>query len=150
MKKILLLLLLPATVRAQIDWGNYSTSFQGNGKEGAHPVLVTAIPYNGIYGGATYFSDKPEKLHLADSLYTPEEKRPSYVGESTTMDSGEVYFLAPGIHPANANRYEFRVVLDGKQTFLPWSPITRFVDSLMIVDLAYDWPSAPRSRWERM
>jgi len=129
MKKLLLLLLLPASVHAQIDWDNYSTSFQGNGKEGAHPVLVTAIPYNGIYGGATYFSLKPGKLPRMDSLYAPDEKRPGYYGASNTIDSGNVYFLAPGIHPANADKYEFRVIVDEKYILRPWSPITQFVDS---------------------
>jgi len=129
MKRLLLLLLLPASAHAQIDWYNYSTSFQGDGKEGLHPVLVTAIPYNGIYDGATYFSAKPGKLRLIDSLYASDEQRPRYIGESNTIDSGNVYFLAPGIHPANANRYEFRVVVDAKSVLLPWSPITQFVDS---------------------
>ncbi|HEY4108623.1 sensor histidine kinase [Puia sp.] len=129
MKKLLLLLLLPVAAHAQIDWPNYSTSFQGNGKEGSHPVLVTAIPYNGIYGGATYFSAKPDQLHLADSFYAPDERRPRYIGESNTIDSGKVYFLAPGIHRENADRYEFRVIVDGKYVLQPWSPITQFVDS---------------------
>ena len=129
MKRLLLLLLLPATVHAQIDWYNYSTSFQGDGKEGSHPVLVTAIPYNGIYDGATYFSTKPGKRQFIDSLYASDERRPRYIGESNTIDSGNVYFLAPGIHPANANRYEFRVIVDAKSVLLPWSPITQFVDS---------------------
>jgi len=93
MKKLLLLLLFPATVHAQIDWDNYSTSFQGNGKEGKQPVLVTAIPYNGIYGGATYFSAWPEKLHYADSFYTADERRANYVGESVTIDSGQRILL---------------------------------------------------------
>jgi hypothetical protein len=128
MKKLLSLLLLPAIVHAQIDWDNYSTSFQGDGKEGSHPVLVTAIPYNGIYGGATYFSLKPGKLPRMDSLYGADEKRPRYFGASNTIDSGNVYFLAAGIHPANADRYEFRVIVDEKYILLPWSPITRFTD----------------------
>jgi len=128
MKRLLLFLLLPVTAHAQIDWDNYSTSFQGDGKEGSHPVLVTAIPYNGIYDGATYFSAKPGNLRFIDSLYAPDETRPRYIGESNTIDSGKVYFLAPGIHPANANRYEFRVVADGRQAVVPWSPITRFTD----------------------
>ncbi|GGA96731.1 sensor histidine kinase [Puia dinghuensis] len=146
MKKTALLLILAAvalrtqaqtqaqaldTVPAHLDWDNYSTSFQGNGKEGVHPVLVTAIPYNGIYGGASYFSTTSEKLHLADSFYIPDEKRPRYIGASNTMDSGNVYFLAPGIHPANADKYEFRIVVDGWLTYVPWSPITRFTEPKM-------------------
>jgi hypothetical protein len=128
MKKILLFLTLPLALHAQIDWKNYSTSFQGNGKEGSHPVLVTAIPYNGIYDGSSYGSVKPEAAPLADSLYTPGAQRPQYIGEAYTIDPNEVYFLAPGIHRDNAARYEFRVVSDGKKVFVPWGPITRFTD----------------------
>jgi two-component system LytT family sensor kinase len=122
------LLLLPAGAMAQLDWQNYSTSFQGDGKEGKRPVLVTAIPYNGLYSGASYFSSSPAALHLADTFYASGEKRPRYIGESNTIDSAEVYFLAAGVHPENAARYEFRVILDGKQVILPWSPVTRFTD----------------------
>jgi signal transduction histidine kinase len=129
MRKFLLLLLLPASANAQIDWKNYATSFQGDGKEGSHPVLVTAIPYNGIYGSATYSSGKPDQLQLTDGIYAPDEKRPRYIGKSNTIDSDNVYFLAPGIHPANADRYDFRVIVDGKFVLKPWGPVTRFVDS---------------------
>jgi len=128
MKKLFLLLLLPTMAHAQIDWMNYSTSFQGNGKEGTHPVLVTAIPYNGIYGGASYSSNTPEDSSLADSHSAPEEQRPRYFGISYTIDSGYVYFLAPGTHRNNADKYEFRVLLDKKTLLLPWGPITRFTD----------------------
>jgi hypothetical protein len=128
MKRILLLLLLPVSIHAQIDWKNYSTSFQGEGKEGSHPVLVTAIPYNGIYDGSSYSSVKPGEILVPDTLYKPDEKRPRYIGQAYTIDPGEVYFLAPGIHRDNAARYEFRVVGDGKQTILPWSPVTHFTD----------------------
>jgi hypothetical protein len=63
-----------------------------------------------------------------DSLYAPDEKRPRYYGASNTIDSGNVYFLAPGIHPANADKYEFRVIVDAKYILLPWSPITQFTE----------------------
>jgi two-component system LytT family sensor kinase len=127
MRKLLLLLLaLPFVARAQINWKNYSTSFQGDGKEGSRPTLVTAIPYNGIYGGASYNSIFSKALPVADSLRTAENKWPRYIGESRTIDSNEVYFLAPGLHPANANRYEYRVLLDGRTTIVPWSTVTNF------------------------
>jgi two-component system LytT family sensor kinase len=127
MRKLLLLLLaLPFVARAQINWKNYSTSFQGDGKEGSRPTLVTAIPYNGIYGGASYNSIFSKGLPVADSLRTAENKWPRYIGESRTIDSNEVYFLAPGLHPANANRYEYRVLLDGRTTIVPWSTVTNF------------------------
>jgi len=128
MKRLLLFLVLPLSLHAQIDWKNYSTSFQGNGKEGSHPVLVTAIPYNGIYDGSHYGSIKTGQIPHADSLYAQGAKRPDYVGEAYTIDPNEVYFLAPGIHRENAARYEFRVVADGRQTLVPWSPVVRFTD----------------------
>jgi two-component system LytT family sensor kinase len=112
--------------QAQIDWNNYSTSFMGNGKEGVRPTLVTAIPYNGLYSGASYSSPASDSLHLADSFNTPGDRRPQWIGQANTIDSGDVYFVAPGVHPDNAVRYEFRVVLDGARTLLPWSPINRF------------------------
>jgi two-component system LytT family sensor kinase len=128
MRKLLLLLALPIAAHAQINWKNYSTSFQGNGKEGSRPTLVTAIPYNGIYGGASYGSISPAQLSLDDSLRKQVNNWPAYIGVSNTIDSGEVYFLSPGVHPDNANRYEYRVLLDGSKPILPWSPITHFTE----------------------
>jgi two-component system LytT family sensor kinase len=126
MRKLLLLLALPFAAHAQINWKNYSTSFQGNGKEGGNPTLVTAIPYNGLYDGPSYNSIPDSTLPVADSLRTAENKWPPYIGESLTIDSNEVYFLAPGLHPANAARYEYRVLLDGRTVLVPWSLVTRF------------------------
>ncbi len=126
MRKLLLLLALPFAAQAQIDWKNYSTSFQGNGKEGSSPTLVTAIPYNGIYGGTMYESISPAQLSLDDSLRNQVKSWPAYIGVSHTIDSNEVYFLAPGLHPANANRYQYRVLLDGHTTIVPWSTATTF------------------------
>ena len=127
MRKLLLLLLaLPFAAHAQIDWKNYSTSFQGNGNEANSPTLVTAIPYNGIYGGASYNSIFSNALPADDSLHNRENKWPAYIGESRTIDSNEVYFLAPGVHPTNADRYEYRVLRDGHTTIVPWSTVTDF------------------------
>ena len=126
MRKLLLLLALPFAAHAQINWKNYSTSFQGNGKEGGKPTLVTAIPYNGLYDGESYNSIAASQLPGADSPRKQESKWPPYIGESRTIDSNEVYFLAPGLHPANAARYEYRVLLDGRTTLVPWSLVTRF------------------------
>lgn len=133
MRKLLLLLALPILAPpffadAQINWKNYSTSFQGNGKEGSSPTLVTAIPYNGIYGGASYESISPTQLSLDDSIRKRVNNWPAYIGVSHTIDSNEVYFLAPGLHPANADRYEYRVLLDGHTTLIPWSTVTRFTE----------------------
>ena len=126
MRNLLPALLLPLATHAQIDWKNYSTSFQGDGKEGTRPTLVTAIPYNGRYENASYGSIPAARLPLTDSLRNGSGQWPRYVGKALTYDSGEVYFLAPGTHAANAGRYEFRVISDSNRSILPWSPITRF------------------------
>src|ERR1700761_7398907 len=128
MKPYWLLLLLPVGAQAQIDWKNYSTSFQGSGKEGSRPTLVTAIPYNGRYDNASYGSIKAAEVPLIDSLKITPASQPLYVGKSVTYDSGEVYFLAPGVHPENASRYEYRVIDNGRSVRIPWSPITHFTD----------------------
>ena len=131
MKKLTLLLTLlaPTLAFAQLDWFNYSTSFQGSGKEGVRPTLVTAIPYNGIYDGSAYTSKPADKLPIPDSLKTP-NGWPVAVGVATTIDPDQIYILVPGAHPSNAARYDYRVFLDGSQPLLPWSPITRFTDSV--------------------
>lgn len=116
MKKLPLLLFLPLIAHGQINWKNYSTSFQGIGKEGVRPTLVTAIPYNGRYENGHY-----------GSIPNPGGS-PPYIGKAVTYDSGEVYFLAPGLHPANKNQYEYRVIADSSRIVVPWSTVTRFTD----------------------
>jgi hypothetical protein len=43
------LIFLLNTCVAQIDWRNYSTSYQNRVNIDTTPLLVTAIPYNGIW-----------------------------------------------------------------------------------------------------
>lgn len=128
MRRVLAVLLLPIVAHAQINWKNYSTSFQGSGKEGSRPTLVTAIPYNGRYYNGEYSSVPVSALPIADSLRNSSGKWPQEVGKAWTYDSSEVYFLAPGLHPANAHRYEYRVIGDGHTIIRPWSTVTRFTD----------------------
>lgn len=110
-----------------IEWNNYSTSYIG-GDPDRSPLLVVAIPYNGIYGdiepGANdihlasptgLFDFKANEMHRSKVLYT--------------YDSSNVYFLTPGIFKRNADSYEFRVYLGDEKIIVPWSRVDRFTDS---------------------
>ena len=138
MKKWMLLLVWPACFRfagtAQINWKNYSTSFQGNGKEGVQPVLVTATPYNGIYSAETDYSHEPGDPPPPREIDEEENKRPVFYRTTNTIDSSEEYFLAPGIHPANAGLYEFRVLQDDRIPLRPWGPIEHFTEPGMVLN----------------
>lgn len=123
---LLLTFFLPAASKAQIDWDNYATSFMGDGKEGTKPVLVTATPYNGVYFFPIDHSASPADLAALSKPGADGSLRPAMYRHTNTIDSGEVYFFAPGIHPTNTNRYEFRVLLDGRTELTPWQPITKF------------------------
>lgn len=135
---ILLCLLLP-TAEAQVNlkdtgtktldisWDNYSTSFLGEGSDSV-PLIVTAIPYNGIYDQQdehsrnTPFDMFFENFRLRSQLDNGGQKLYTY-------DSGEVYFLVPGIFNNNAGLYEFRVLENNKTVIKPWGPVTTFVDA---------------------
>jgi two-component system LytT family sensor kinase len=144
MKPVLITLLFSmaaALCAAQIQWGqdtallagktweNYSTTYIGKEDDAGNalPVLVTAIPYNGIYSRADEVGS-PFSMSYSGSMYSYR----SYLSKNTqklyTYDSAEVYFLTPGIHPSNAAQYQYRVLLNGKTVIKPWGGITGFTD----------------------
>lgn len=112
---------------ADISWDNYSTSFLGEGSDSV-PLIVTAIPYNGIFdhqdehSGNTPFDMSFEGFRLRSQLDNGGQQLYTY-------DSGEVYFLVPGIFNSNAGQYEFRVLENNKTVIKPWGPVTAFVDA---------------------
>jgi two-component system LytT family sensor kinase len=132
MKKWILLLMGPALFpfagRAQIPWKNYSTSFQGNGKEGGQPVLVTATPNNGSYLAEIDYTHQPGDPPPPRDTDGEGNKRPAFYRTTNNIDSSEEYFLVPGIHPANAGLYEFRVLQDDRISLRPWGPIEHFTE----------------------
>jgi hypothetical protein len=124
----LLLLFAPVIVTAQIDWENYATSFMGDGEEGLRPVLVTATPYNGVYLSSIDHAPSRADMQALTRAKDPADKRPPMYRQTNTIDSGAVYFFAPGVHPDNTGRYEFRVLLDNNTVLAPWQPIRQFTD----------------------
>jgi two-component system LytT family sensor kinase len=109
------------TRSGDLSWSNYSTTYL-EPAELNKPILVTAIPYNGIYE----IDNTPLDLSFNGSLYRFQSTLSDKGRQLTTHDSAEVYFLATGIHPWNASNYEFRVVLDDGTVIVPWQTITAF------------------------
>ena len=124
MKKLLIISFLVISVRtySQIDWSDYSTSFE---KTEDKPSLGVAIPYNGIY-------DNFEKNIVGISHWNPQYKLnidtalndeiPLYF----VYDTAGIYFLVPHVNEKNAGDFEFTVLLNNKATITPWSHIGQF------------------------
>lgn len=118
---------LSTTNSKDIGWDNYSTNII-DPKRPVTQIIMTAIPYNGNYSN---FTDINAALDMTfdSSLYRFRSNLSDKRRQLYTYDSSEVYFLAPGIFASNAAQYEYRLLLNGKTTILPWSNITNFTDS---------------------
>lgn len=112
---------------ADIAWDNYSTSFLGAGSDSV-PLIVTAIPYNGIYDQADQHSGNTP-LDFSFEGYRLRSQLSNSGQQLYTYDSGEVYFLVPGIFQHNAAQYEFRVLENNQRVIKPWGAVTAFVDA---------------------
>jgi hypothetical protein len=139
MKKILLLniilivlLKLDAQVKwadtasefSDIDWNNYSTSYMG-GDAKRDPVLVTAIPYNGV---SNMHDRSALDLDFSGSAFRFRSNLGDGYRKLFTYSQGDVYFLVPGIFRPNAHQYEFRVLINDSIPLKPWSVIDQFVN----------------------
>jgi two-component system, LytTR family, sensor kinase len=141
-KTLILFLLLPVLATqcvAQIKWGmstapltlkewyNYSTTYLPPEDENTKPILVTAIPYNGIYSYNDQYG-MPFFMSFSHSLFGFVSRLSTKTQQLCTYDSSNVYFITPGIHPSNAVLYEYRVLLNGKTVLTPWTTIKQFTD----------------------
>lgn len=127
MKKLLLISLLVISARAhsQIDWSNYSASFE---KTKDKPSLGVAIPYNGNYDnfdknivGISHWNAH-YKLGIDTAL---DEQIPLFF----VYDTAGIYFLTPHVHQKNTHDFEFTVLLNNKTTVTPWSHISQFTQA---------------------
>jgi two-component system, LytTR family, sensor kinase len=109
----------------EVAWNNMSTSYF---EEDADKMiaLVTAIPYNGI---DQVDGNKELDMYFTSSYYKYQSNLSNHFQKLDTYDSGNVYFVTPGIFKNNADSFEFRVLEDGETVMKPWSPITQFADS---------------------
>jgi len=109
------------------EWSNYSTTYIGPEDENTTPVLVTAIPYNGIYSYRDQYG-LPFSMSSNNALFGFVSRLSNRAQELDTYDSSNVYFLTPGIHADNARMYEYRVLLNSKTVITPWTTIQQFTD----------------------
>jgi hypothetical protein len=116
------------------QWNNYSTSYMGEGSD-SMPLLVTAIPYNGIYEmGDQGPGSSAVNLSFAGSAYRFRSNLADNQRTMTTYDSNAVYFLAPGIFPWNADQYEYRVLEDSVKVVKDWTEVDRFTDKRFLLN----------------
>ena len=109
------------------QWSNYSTTYIAPEDNGTSPILVTAIPYNGIYSHNDQYG-LPFSVSSSRSAFGFVSRLTSQAQYLYTYDSSNVYFITPSIHPSNAPLYEYRVLLNGKTVITPWSAIQQFTD----------------------
>ena len=109
----------------EVAWNNMSTSYFEDDAD-KMIALVTAIPYNGI---DQVGDNKELDLYFTSSYYKYQSNLSNHFQKLDTYDSGNVYFVTPGIFKSNADSFEFRVLQDGEAVMKPWSPITQFADS---------------------
>ncbi|MFT3677784.1 MAG: histidine kinase [Chitinophagaceae bacterium] len=118
------LLLIFARAHAQIDWKNYSTSFNG----GKNATLGVAIPYNGVYDntdgnivGIAHWNPS-YKISIDTAL---NDSIPLYF----VYDTAGIYFLTPQVNKENAGQFEYCVLLNNKTAVTPWTPISQFTQT---------------------
>ncbi|HEX6427229.1 MAG TPA: histidine kinase [Niastella sp.] len=109
------------------EWQNYSTTYVSPEDENTKPVLVTAIPYNGIYSHDDQYG-LPFSMSSSHSLFGFVSRLSAKTQQLFTYDSSNVYFIIPGIHPSSAALYEYRVLLNGKTVIVPWTTVKQFTD----------------------
>ncbi|MFT4092033.1 MAG: histidine kinase [Niabella sp.] len=129
MKKLIfiLFLMISAKIYSQIDWANYSTSFE---KTDDKPSLGVAIPYSGIY-------DNFDKNIVGISHWNPQY----HLNIDTTLDgqiplffvydTAGIYFLIPQVNEKNAADFELTVLLNNKTIVTPWSHIHQFTQNII-------------------
>lgn len=130
-----------------ITLDNYSTSYLGEGSDSL-PLIVSAIPYNGVYDHADEHSGNTP-VDMSFSGYRFRSQLSRGLQQLYMYDSGEVYFLSPGIFDHNAHLYEVRVLKD-TATIKPWGPITTFMDAsfqLNVFRLKFGYIGAFSTTW---
>lgn len=116
-----------------IAWNNYSTSYLGDDVDSI-PLIVAAIPYNGIYDhGVDGTLNSPVDLSFNGSAFRFRSQKDydfeqQHLLPLSTYDTGMVYFLTPGIFSTNAHLYEFSIWDNDSTVVKPWGPVTAFTD----------------------
>jgi two-component system, LytTR family, sensor kinase len=121
-------LLGDSTPFATENWDVNAFVFQ---KQTNHPVptLVTAVAKADFGSSDGENSDKTNvEVSFGTLAFLYRSNFSSTTARISTYDSSEVFFLTPGIYRANASDYEYRVLLNGNETVVPWSTVRQFAD----------------------
>lgn len=116
--------MISVRIYSQIDWRNYSTSFN----TGDQPTFGLAIPYNGVYDNSTgkivgiAHWNPQYKIYIDSSLNDSIPLRFVY-------DTAGVYFLAPEINDKNTSEFEYTILLNNKTVITPWTHINQFTQT---------------------
>jgi two-component system LytT family sensor kinase len=117
-----------STPFATENWDVNAFVFQ---KQPNHPVptLVTAVAKADIGSSDGENSGKTNvEVSFGTLAFLYRSNFSTTTARISTYDSSEVFFLTPGIYRENASDYEYRVLLNGEETVVPWSTVRRFAD----------------------
>ena len=129
MKKIILLLplilILAQTTHAQINWSEYSQSFQNDLNNNVSTIgIIIAIHNTNDSFWVTNNSNALQESLLKDSLFLINRSK-NFVAINS-FDSTDAQFFLHGVFKRNAHEYEFRVIEKQNEIVVPWSDITKF------------------------
>lgn len=122
------------SVYAQINWGDYSQSFQSGALDNPETVaLILAIPKeNNSFWSSHGNSSRFEEFAKYNSF---KDLRLNNTIARTTFDTARAQFFLHGVNIKNAYAYQFRVIeYPSQKVIVPWQAITRFTDSTVIKD----------------
>jgi len=116
-----------STPFATENWAVYASTFQQQTNHSV-PTLVTAVANADIGSDGGNSGKTNVQVSFGTSPFRYRSNFSSATARISTYDSSEVFFLTPGIYRENAGDYEYRVLLNGKETVVPWSTIRQFAD----------------------
>ncbi|MGV3561314.1 sensor histidine kinase [Larkinella arboricola] len=121
-----------SSVKAQINWGDYSHSYPDKLQE--HPsVLGLILAIRKENNSFWQIRDKSNHFHTLAKDSSFRRFRPKEILARTTFDTACAHFFLHGVGPQNAHLYQFRVMeYPSKRIQVPWHGITRFTDSTLI------------------
>ncbi|RAK02885.1 histidine kinase [Larkinella arboricola] len=121
-----------SSVKAQINWGDYSHSYPD--KLQKHPsVLGLILAIRKENNSFWQIRDKSNHFHTLAKDSSFRRFRPKEILARTTFDTACAHFFLHGVGPQNAHLYQFRVMeYPSKRIQVPWHGITRFTDSTLI------------------
>ncbi|RFS14192.1 sensor histidine kinase [Emticicia sp. C21] len=129
-----LLILIPTSIYAQINWGDYSQSFQSGALDKPETIaLILAIPKDNnsfwtIQGNSAHFDEFTKHNSFKDL-------RLGNIIARTTFDTAKAQFFLHGVNIKNAQAYQFRVIeYPSQKVIAPWQSIIQFTDARVVKD----------------